>query len=183
MPLPGSKMLSADDAATPAFAIILLALLIWGTSSRLFTFGSHRKLPPGPPRNSFIQVFHGLPRISPWKDMSKWAIKSGTAMINKTRGLRDCAKVRFVGDVIYLKPFGKSVIILSSFKACKDLLDKRGAIYSDRPRLVMMSELCVYYSLLPIHTTEIFHILLLLGCRSRVSPPYHTVTDGGANVA
>lgn len=35
------------------------------------------------------------------------------------------------------------MIILSSRQAARDLLEKRFAIYSDRPRLVLHCELCV----------------------------------------
>jgi hypothetical protein len=37
-----------------------------------------------------------------------------------------------VGDIISLHVFGKVIIVLNSTKATKDLLDKRGDIYSDR---------------------------------------------------
>jgi len=46
-----------------------------------------------------------------------------------------------IGDVNYLKVLGQPLIILNSHKACKDLLEKRGSIYSSRPRLVLLSEL------------------------------------------
>ncbi|EJD39103.1 cytochrome P450, partial [Auricularia subglabra TFB-10046 SS5] len=43
--------------------------------------------------------------------------------------------------VVSLSAFGQSIIILHSSEAVEDLLLKRGAIYSDRPRLVMAWEL------------------------------------------
>ncbi|EJD49131.1 cytochrome P450 [Auricularia subglabra TFB-10046 SS5] len=46
-----------------------------------------------------------------------------------------------VGDVLSLDALGQSIIILGSSEAAEDLLVKRGAIYSDRPRLVMAWEL------------------------------------------
>ncbi|KAF8797657.1 cytochrome P450 [Phlegmacium glaucopus] len=45
------------------------------------------------------------------------------------------------GDVMHLKIFGQSMVILHSLQAARDLLDKRGSIYSDRPRFVLLSEL------------------------------------------
>ncbi|KAF8891391.1 cytochrome P450, partial [Infundibulicybe gibba] len=47
------------------------------------------------------------------------------------------------GDVVQLNIFGKSLVLLNSRKAAYELLVKRGAIYSDRPRLVMAGELYV----------------------------------------
>ncbi len=38
-----------------------------------------------------------------------------------------------VGDVFSLRVFGQVVVVLNSPKAIKDLLEKRGDIYSDRP--------------------------------------------------
>jgi hypothetical protein len=37
------------------------------------------------------------------------------------------------GDVLCLHVFGQVVVILSSVKATKDLLERHGDIYSDRP--------------------------------------------------
>jgi hypothetical protein len=37
------------------------------------------------------------------------------------------------GDVLSFYVFGKVIIVLNSLKANKDLLEKRGDIYSDRP--------------------------------------------------
>ena len=46
-----------------------------------------------------------------------------------------------VGDVNYLEVLGQPLVVLNSYEACKDLLEKRSAIYSSRPRLVLLSEL------------------------------------------
>ena len=46
-----------------------------------------------------------------------------------------------LGDVNYVKVFSQPLVILNSFQAAKDLLERRGAIYSDRPRMVLLSEL------------------------------------------
>lgn len=45
------------------------------------------------------------------------------------------------GDINYLSVFNKSILILNSFSAARDLLEKRGAIYSSRPTLVMLCEM------------------------------------------
>jgi hypothetical protein len=37
------------------------------------------------------------------------------------------------GDVLSFHVFGQVIIVLNSAKATKDLLEKRGEIYSDRP--------------------------------------------------
>jgi hypothetical protein len=47
------------------------------------------------------------------------------------------------GRITYLHVFGQGLVFLNTPEAVFELLDKRGAIYSDKPRLVMAGELCV----------------------------------------
>jgi hypothetical protein len=42
-------------------------------------------------------------------------------------------KMSSPGDVLSFHVFGQVIIVLNSVKATKDLLEKRGEIYSDRP--------------------------------------------------
>ena len=46
-----------------------------------------------------------------------------------------------IGDVNYLEVLGQPLVVLNSYSACKDLLEKRSHIYSSRPRFVLLSEL------------------------------------------
>lgn len=39
------------------------------------------------------------------------------------------------GDVMHLKVLGRNMIVLNSVEAATDLLEKRSAQYSDRPRM------------------------------------------------
>ena len=41
--------------------------------------------------------------------------------------------MRSAGDVLSFHVFGQVIIVLNTVKSTKDLLDKRGEIYSDRP--------------------------------------------------
>ena len=47
----------------------------------------------------------------------------------------------YVGDVTYVNVLGREMIILNSSKAAVELLDKRSAIYSDRPVAMMCGEI------------------------------------------
>lgn len=42
-------------------------------------------------------------------------------------------KSAFEGDVICLRVFSQAIVVLSSVSAIKDLLEKRGETYSERP--------------------------------------------------
>ncbi len=50
------------------------------------------------------------------------------------------------GDVLAFHVFGKVIVVLNSLKANKDLLEKRGDIYSDRP-VVPIFQMYVFWSL------------------------------------
>ena len=52
-------------------------------------------------------------------------------------------KASHLGDIIHVQVFGHHMVILSSLRAARDLLESRGAIYSDRPRFVLLSEMSV----------------------------------------
>ena len=47
------------------------------------------------------------------------------------------------------------MVILNSLQAARDLLDKRSSIYSDRPRFVLLAELCVVSDFFRITAEEI----------------------------
>ena len=40
-----------------------------------------------------------------------------------------------------INPVGRPVVVINTVKAAFDLLEKRGAIYSDKPKMVMAGEL------------------------------------------
>lgn len=51
------------------------------------------------------------------------------------------------GKIVYAHVLGQGVVFLNTPEACTDLLDKRGQIYSDKPRLVMCGDLYVSFNL------------------------------------
>jgi hypothetical protein len=78
-------------------------------------------LPPGPPPAPIIGNVHQVPKQRPWLQYHKWGQE--------------------YGPVVHLDMLGQPIILLSTVKAAYELLSKRGATYSDRPRLVMAGEL------------------------------------------
>ena len=50
------------------------------------------------------------------------------------------------GDVLSLHVFGKVIVVLNSLKANKDLLEKHGDVYSDRPEIPII-QMYVFLSL------------------------------------
>ncbi|KAL1938290.1 hypothetical protein VTO73DRAFT_11741 [Trametes versicolor] len=106
-------------ALTGAVGCLLLLLHAFAPASAWAR--KSRKLPPGP---------RGLPVLGN-------ALQLPTTFAE--RALHEWGKT--FGDVVYFKIFRTSAIVLNTFETARDLLDKRSAIYSDRPRLVLLMEL------------------------------------------
>ncbi|KAJ7056692.1 cytochrome P450 [Mycena amicta] len=76
-------------------------------------------LPPGPKRLPFVGNLFSIPTETEWEVYQKLSKELGS-------------------DIVYLDAAGTPIIILSSVEAAEDLLDKRSALYSHRPRAPML---------------------------------------------
>ncbi|KAM5343546.1 hypothetical protein ACJ41O_012083 [Fusarium nematophilum] len=99
---------------------LLGTVIIWRLISYLLAC---RKgpLPPGPKPAPLIGNLHQLPRSLQWLHLYHWS--------------------KQYGPVMHLSMGGQPLIILSTHQAAHDLLNRRSARYSDRPRMVMAGEL------------------------------------------
>ncbi|KAI0675616.1 cytochrome P450 [Trametes maxima] len=107
---------------------LVLALLLLG-AALFFSRRSRAKFPPGPEGLPILGCVHKLPTTFQERTLLEWS--------------------REYGDFMYLKLFRTPTIVLSSIEAARDLLDKRSAKYSDRPQMVMLTELLDVKSALP----------------------------------
>ena len=114
--------------------------------SLAIAFAKHRRklslaqsipFPPGPPADPIIGHLRHIPREYPWLTYSNWGKKWGDD--NSFRVILSLTKT--LGGIIYLNVLGKSMIVINDLKIARDLMDKRGSIYSDRPRLVLFCEM------------------------------------------
>ncbi|KAI0351223.1 cytochrome P450 [Trametes cingulata] len=80
-----------------------------------------RKLPPGPRRLPLIGNLHQFPPAHPYKTFAKWG--------------------ETYGDIVYVQLLRNSTIVLNYIEAARDLLDKRSSKYSDRPSMILHSEM------------------------------------------
>jgi hypothetical protein len=87
--------------------------------------------PPGPPRWPLIGSLLHIPKDTPWSEYADMSKKYG-----RRNNLPDTGSTQlipaFQGDIIHLRAFSKDIVVLCSLSAVKDLLERRGQIYSDR---------------------------------------------------
>ncbi|KAL1672538.1 cytochrome P450 [Schizophyllum commune] len=79
-------------------------------------------LPPGPKRLPLVGNLLDIPSTYEWEKYMQWA--------------KD-----FETDILHLDAGGTSIIVLDSYEACCDLLEKRARFYSDRPSFPMTIDL------------------------------------------
>ena len=103
-----------------------------------------RKTPPYPPSPP-AEPFLGHARLIPHRDQAAFfqGMRKTYGMCHISISEGQLVDGINVGDVIYFHALGKSIVVLNSVQAATDLLDKRGAIYSDRPRLVLFVDMSV----------------------------------------
>ncbi|KAI9449576.1 cytochrome P450 [Lactarius psammicola] len=88
-----------------------------------------RPYPPGPRPLPFIGNFFDIPNDFSWLAYTEFSKK--------------------YGDILSFHIFGQVIVVLSSTKATKDLLEKRGDIYSDRP-VIPFYEMMEFQWVLPL---------------------------------
>ncbi|KAI0056348.1 cytochrome P450 [Artomyces pyxidatus] len=102
---------------------VVLALLSLLTASIFYLKSSRTSpLPPGPKPWPVLGNIKDLTAKEFWLPATQWA--------------------KQYGDIVYLHVFGQGLVFLNSFDVANELMEKRGAIYSDRAPLVMAGELC-----------------------------------------
>ena len=114
--------------------------------ARLVRWRSHTRLPPGPKGYPIIGNLLDLPPTHVWEKFGTWGKQYGrlSFLLHVTHVRCVCMLIEFfahAGGVTYINVLGQEMVILNSSKAAVDLLDKRSAIYSNRPIVVMGGEI------------------------------------------
>ncbi|KAI8992776.1 cytochrome P450 [Trametes punicea] len=117
-------MLPLAYVGAPISIAVFVYIVLRVALSRLVHGAKHAsraRLPPGPRAIPVLGNVHQLPLDYQEKTFGEWAKR--------------------YGDVVYAKLFLRPLLVLNSLHAAQDLLEKRSSKYSDRPRLVLLSEL------------------------------------------
>ncbi|KAL1659945.1 cytochrome P450 [Schizophyllum commune] len=78
-----------------------------------FRYASQPPLPPGPRPLPLLGNFLSMPSRLDWLTYMEWAKQYNT-------------------DVLYLNVLGQSMLVVDTYEACTELLEKQSALYSDR---------------------------------------------------
>ena len=115
--------------------VALVALYLWSRSRKA---NATLPVPPGPKPLPVIGNIFNLTPKELWLRMTEWARPYGEYGQLRRGVVINCL---LAGNVVYVHVFGQGLVFLNTFEAASDLLEKQGAIYSDKPPLVMAGEL------------------------------------------
>ncbi|KAF8266319.1 cytochrome P450 [Lactarius quietus] len=110
-------------------SVLLSFLIAWRA---LHSYRRRRGLPypPGPPGWPVIGNLLDVPPTSTWLAYTGFSKK--------------------YGQIVYYRVLGNDIIVLNTIRAIKDLLEKRGDIYSDRPDFPFVLDMMEWHFHLPL---------------------------------
>ncbi|KAM5378725.1 hypothetical protein ACJZ2D_004361 [Fusarium nematophilum] len=94
------------------FVVMILAVLHWRNQHTL-------PLPPGPPAEFLLGHARIIPKENTAAAYANWSKE-------------------YNSDIIHVKSLGQSIVVLNSVEAARDVLEKKGANFCDRPRFTLL---------------------------------------------
>ncbi|KAJ3552235.1 hypothetical protein NM688_g4258 [Phlebia brevispora] len=118
------------SASVLLFWTVLVLAVVQALRKHAHASRVRKLMPPGPPGIPVLGNALQVPKDQPFRQFAEWS--------------------KTYGPVFSLNLAGKNVVVLNSLKAARDLLDRRSAIYSDRPRLIMANEIMMGGKAIPL---------------------------------
>lgn len=95
--------------------------------------------PPGPKQYPIIGSLLDMPTKKEYVTFSQWKGVYGSSFIQSCdREFDDI--IGPIGEIVGLKVLGMNLLVLNSAEVVEDLLDKRGAKYSSRPPMTVLTK-------------------------------------------
>ncbi|KAF8337882.1 cytochrome P450 [Cantharellus anzutake] len=121
-------MFAPSEASRTFPVLVLLSIVLFGyflafvVWPKLALSKPRVRFPPGPRGDPIIGNARDLPSEYQYVKYHEWS-------------------KQYRSDLIHLKIFGQSLVVLNSYNVVTDLLEKRATLYSDRPQLTMTADL------------------------------------------
>ena len=109
------------------FLVFFFAYLLY---LRLRPKANGLRLPPGPPAEPLLGHIRVIPQENAERAYFRWSKEYGES---PRSSLMSSADVSSVSDLIHVRVLGQPIIVLNSVESAIELLERRGAIHSDRP--------------------------------------------------
>ncbi|KAI0045442.1 cytochrome P450 [Auriscalpium vulgare] len=101
--------------------VALAGIILWQVKTNFSSKRSPAPLPPGPKGLPLLANLLDLPQKEQWRTFTDWGRK--------------------YGPIVHMRALGQSFIVLNDVHVAGEMLDKKSAIYSDRPVSIMAGEL------------------------------------------
>ena len=120
---------------------IFLVLVAFSILKALFRSIRRISLPPGPKGLPLVGNILDMPVEREWLTFARWGEVWGSLSLQPTPPIYVHLNTFILGDLCSITVLGQPIIIINSAEIACDMLDKKSAIYSDRPVLQMAGEL------------------------------------------
>jgi hypothetical protein len=123
--------------AVRILSALLAAFVLWATLRLVRAKRRRSKLPPGPPGLPFLGNVLAWPTKGRYQTFTDWKRVYGSRFSSLPRYKID----DYPGDLTYFDLAGSDVIIINSLSAATELLETKGANFSDRPPMHFLCNL------------------------------------------
>lgn len=136
-----ARLACFDIMLSPIDVLAILSALSLCIALRLRSAQWRRVVyPPGPRPTLLLGNVSDVPVTKEAETYAEMAKQFGAAL-QQCIGPSHTDVGAAIGPLLHLRVLNKHMIVINSLSVAEDLLERRGAIYSDRPQFTMLGEL------------------------------------------